>query len=116
MLWHGKFIINHSRPSERPFPMNHKLYVGNIAWQTTSEELSQAFGAYGTVKDVVIVEDKETKRSRGFAFVTMDSAESAQKAMEAMNDSKLSGRTIKVNEAKEKERKPFDRGLRNDRG
>ena len=84
--------------------MSKKLYVGNISFQTTSDDLVQAFGQYGSVTSAQIVTDRETGRSRGFAFVEM--ADGADEAIAAMNGALVGGRTLTVNEAKPRE----DRG------
>ncbi|MDB5310492.1 MAG: RNA-binding protein [Gemmataceae bacterium] len=84
--------------------MSKKLYVGNISFQTTSEDLTQAFGQYGTVTSAQIVTDRETGRSRGFAFVEM--ADGADEAIAAMNGALVGGRTLTVNEAKPREDRP----------
>jgi len=81
-----------------------KLYVGNIAFQTTEEELRQVFGQYGTVTSAQVVTDRETGRSRGFAFVEM--SDGADQAIAAMNGADLGGRTLTVNEAKPREDRP----------
>ncbi|MDI6732797.1 MAG: RNA-binding protein [Planctomycetota bacterium] len=75
---------------------NTKLYVGNLSYQTTEETLRGAFGAHGQVVSVTIIAGK------GFGFVEMDSAESAQKAKDALNNAELEGRNIKVDEARPK--------------
>src|SRR5262245_20106330 len=84
--------------------MSKKLYVGNISFQTTSEELVQAFSQYGTVLGAQIVSDRETGRSRGFAFVEMH--DGADEAIAALHGSQLGGRTLTVNEAKPREERP----------
>ena len=84
--------------------MSKKLYVGNISFQTTSEELTQAFGQYGAVTSAQVVTDRETGRSRGFAFVEM--ADGGYEAIAAMNGALLGGRTLTVNEAKPREDRP----------
>jgi RNA recognition motif-containing protein len=84
--------------------MSKKLYVGNISFQTTSEELTQAFGQYGAVTSAQVVTDRETGRSRGFAFVEM--ADGGDEAIAAMNGALLGGRTLTVNEAKPREDRP----------
>ena len=81
--------------------MGKKLYVGNISFQTTEDELRQIFGQYGTVTSAQIVTDRETGRSRGFAFVEM--ADGADEAIAAMNGAQMGGRSLTVNEAKPKE-------------
>src|SRR6187431_3008899 len=84
--------------------MPKKLYVGNISFQTTSDDLVQAFSQYGTVLGAQIVADRETGRSRGFAFVEMH--DGGDEAIAALNGAQLGGRTLTVNEAKPRE----DRG------
>jgi RNA recognition motif-containing protein len=84
--------------------MAKKLYVGNISFQTTSEELVQAFSQFGTVLGAQIVSDRETGRSRGFAFVEMH--DGADEAIAQMNGAQLGGRTLTVNEAKPREDRP----------
>ncbi len=81
-----------------------KLYVGNISFQTTSDDLVQAFSQYGTVLGAQIVSDRETGRSRGFAFVEMHTG--GDEAISAMNGAQLGGRTLTVNEAKPREERP----------
>lgn len=88
--------------------MAKKLYVGNISFQTTSDDLVQAFSQYGTVLGAQIVSDRETGRSRGFAFVEMH--DGADEAIAALNGAQLSGRTLTVNEAKPREDRPRSGG------
>lgn len=88
--------------------MPKKLYVGNISFQTTSDDLVQAFSQYGTVLGAQIVSDRETGRSRGFAFVEMH--DGADEAIAALNGAQLSGRTLTVNEAKPREERPRSGG------
>ena len=97
--------------------MNTKLYVGNLSFKASEDELNSLFSAHGTVTDIFIVKDKYTGRSKGFAFVTMDTIESAQSATEQLNDFEFLGRNIVVNEARPKEERPRrnDRGFSNDR-
>jgi RNA recognition motif-containing protein len=83
--------------------MSTKLYVGNLAFQTTSEELQQLFAGSGTVESASVVEDRMTGRSRGFAFVEMATKEEAAAAIEQLNGKELGGRALKVNEAKPRE-------------
>ncbi len=82
---------------------NSKLYVGNMSFKTSEDELRSAFGAYGTVADVYVAMDKMTGRPRGFAFVTMGTPEEAKMAAEKLNGADLGGRTLTVNEARPKE-------------
>ena len=83
--------------------MSKKLYVGNLAFQTTSQDLQQLFGQAGTVESASVVEDRETGRSRGFAFVEMSSNAEAAAAIDQFNGKEISGRALKVNEAKPRE-------------
>src|SRR5919205_2549277 len=83
--------------------MSNKLYVGNLAFQTTSEELQQLFAQAGTVESASVVEDRMTGRSRGFAFVEMSTKEEATAAIDQFNGKEVSGRALKVNEAKPRE-------------
>lgn len=83
--------------------MSTKLYVGNLAFQTTSEELQELFAQAGTVESASVVEDRMTGRSRGFAFVEMSTAEAAASAIEQFNGKEVGGRALKVNEAKPRE-------------
>ena len=78
-----------------------KLYVGNLPWSTTDSELSDMFGEFGTVDSASVITDRETGRSRGFAFVEMDN-DSGKRAMEELNGREIGGRALKVNEANEK--------------
>ena len=79
--------------------MSTKIYVGNLPWRTTDVQLTQLFAAHGDVLSVRIISDRDTGRSRGFAFVTMASAPAAQAAIAALHGSLLEGRTLVVNEA-----------------
>jgi RNA recognition motif-containing protein len=84
--------------------MNNRLYVGNLAFHTTEDALKRAFQACGEVVEAKLILDRETGRSRGFAFVVMQNAEEAQRAISQMNGADLDGRSLRVNEAEE--RKP----------
>jgi RNA recognition motif-containing protein len=75
-----------------------RLFVGNLPFSTTADELRQTFSAHGTVHDVSLVSDRETGRSRGFAFVDMD-AQGAQAAITALNSKEFNGRELRVDEA-----------------
>jgi RNA recognition motif-containing protein len=79
--------------------MNNRLYVGNLSFHTTEDVIQKAFSACGPVSEVKVVLDRETGRSRGFAFVTMGTGEAAQKAISDMNGALLDGRPLRVNEA-----------------
>ena len=97
--------------------MSTKLYVGNLAFQTTSQEIQELFAQAGTVQSASVVEDRETGRSRGFAFVEMSSQDEANSAIELLNGKEVSGRALKVNEAKPREnRGGGGRGFSNNRG
>jgi RNA recognition motif-containing protein len=78
-----------------------KLYVGNLPFETSRDEIRAAFEAYGTVYEVSLIEDRNTGRPRGFGFVEMDEA-GAKAAIEGLNDKDFGGRNIQVNEAREK--------------
>lgn len=80
-----------------------KLYVGNISFDTTSQDLEQIFGEVGTVESTNIIEDRDTGRSRGFAFVEMSSKEEGQNAISQLDGKEIDGRSLKVNEAKPRE-------------
>ena len=82
--------------------MNNKLFVGGLSWSTTQESLQTFFSQVGTVVEAKVIMDRATGRSRGFGFVTMSTAEEAQKAVEELNNKELDGRAIKVSEAIEK--------------
>jgi RNA recognition motif-containing protein len=79
------------------------IYVGNLPFQTTEQDLDQAFSAYGQVERVQIVKDRETGQARGFAFVEMPVDAEADRAMAALNGADLGGRTLTVNEARPRE-------------
>jgi RNA recognition motif-containing protein len=80
--------------------MATKLYVGNLSFRTTSEDLREAFSSAGTVESATVIEDRDTGRSRGFGFVEMATAEEAATAIEQFNGKDLGGRALTVNEAK----------------
>lgn len=88
-----------------------KLYVGNMSFKTSEEELRSAFEQYGSVTDVYVAMDKMTGRPRGFAFVTMGTAEEAREAAEKLNGVDLGGRALTVNEARPKEESGGGRGF-----
>jgi RNA recognition motif-containing protein len=80
-----------------------KIYVGNMSFSTTEDTLLAEFGAHGKVDEVAVITDRDTGRPRGFAFVTMPNDDEARNAMEALNGTELDGRTLNVNEARERE-------------
>jgi cold-inducible RNA-binding protein len=83
--------------------MSTKLFVGNLDFKVTENDLQDAFAAYGTVVEANLVTDRATGRPRGFAFVTMGSPEEAQKALDALNGKELGGRALNVNIARPRE-------------
>lgn len=83
--------------------MSNKLFVGNLSFNTTENDLQDAFSAYGTVTETNLMMDRATGRPRGFGFVTMATDEDAQKAIEAMNGKDLDGRALTVNVARPRE-------------
>ena len=83
--------------------MSTKLYVGNLSFNTSSQDLETMFAEAGTVQSASVVEDRETGRSRGFGFVEMSSKEEAQTAISSFDGKDLDGRNLKVNEAKPRE-------------
>jgi RNA recognition motif-containing protein len=84
--------------------MATNIYVGNLAYSTDSDELRELFAKYGKVTSAQVVADRDTGRSRGFAFVEMADDDEAQKAISEIDGSDLDGRTLKVNVAKERSR------------
>jgi cold-inducible RNA-binding protein len=98
--------------------MSMKLYVGNLAFQTTSEELQEMFAQAGTVESAAVVEDRDTGRSRGFGFVEMATKEEAAAAIDQFNGKEVNGRALKVNEAKPRENRGGggNRGFGGNRG
>ena len=79
------------------------IYVGNLAFRTTEDDLRQLFAEYGEVSSVKIISDRETGRSRGFGFVEMGNSEDADKAIQALNGYEMDGRQLNVNEARPRE-------------
>ena len=90
--------------------MNSKLFVGNLSFNTTENDLHDAFAAHGTVVEANLMVDKMSGRPRGFAFVTMGSPEEAQKAIDALNGKQLDGRALTVNIARPREERPSGGG------
>jgi RNA recognition motif-containing protein len=88
--------------------MSTKLFVGSLSWNTTSEELQNAFQACGDVVEAKVVTDRDTGRSRGFGFVTFRDADSATRAIEQLDGSTLDGRSIRVDRANDRPKR--DRG------
>jgi len=83
--------------------MSKKLYVGNLAFQTTSQDLQQLFAQAGTVESASVIEDRDTGQSKGFAFVEMSTEEEAAAAIQQFNGKEVAGRALKVNEARPRE-------------
>jgi len=83
--------------------MNNKLFVGNLSFNTTENDLEDAFAAHGTVAETNLMVDRATGRSRGFGFVTMSTDEEAQKAIDGLNGTDLDGRALTVNVARPRE-------------
>ena len=83
-----------------------KLYVGNLSFETTENELQDLFEQHGTVSEVSLMMDKMTGKSRGFAFITMNDGTQASAAMSALNGKDLNGRALNVNEARPREERP----------
>jgi hypothetical protein len=107
-MWPGQFCANHgaridadqhTRGAAFFFEVSLELYVGNLPWSTTEDALKALFAAHGNVDRAKIVTDRDTGRSRGFAFVTMNNDAEAQAAITALNGNKLEGRAITVRQA-----------------
>jgi RNA recognition motif-containing protein len=92
--------------------MSNKLFVGNLSFEVTENDLNDAFAAHGTVTEANLMTDRATNRSRGFGFVTMSTAEEAQKAIAALNGTELKGRPLTVNIARPREERPGGGGGR----
>jgi RNA recognition motif-containing protein len=98
-LWRGTII------SLEFFVLNKNIYVGNLSWGCTDQDLRNLFADFGEVASARVIEDRETGRSRGFGFVEMD-ANGATQAIEALNGTNFQGRDLRVNEAQPRERRP----------
>ena len=103
--------------------MSNKLFVGNLSFNTTENDLQEAFAAHGTVQEANLMMDRMSGRSRGFAFVTMSTPDEAQRAIQALHGAQIDGRALTVNVARPKEERPHgdrpgggggDRGPRRD--
>ena len=90
--------------------MSNKLFVGNLSFNTTENDLQDAFAAFGTVTETNLMMDRTTNRPRGFGFVTMSSADEAQKAIAGMNGKDVDGRALTVNVARPREERPAGGG------
>ena len=93
--------------------MSNKLYVGNLAFQTTTQDLQALFAQAGTVESASIIGDRDTGRSKGFAFVEMSTEEEAASAIQQFNGKEVAGRMLKVNEARPRENRSGGGGGRN---
>jgi RNA recognition motif-containing protein len=98
-----RFAASFHSQRGKVYLMSTKLYVGNLAFQTTSEDLQELFAQAGTGQSASVVEDRETGRSRGFAFVEMSTNAEAAAAIDQFNGKEIGGRALKVNEAKPRE-------------
>ena len=96
--------------------MSTKLYVGNLSFNTSNQDLQELFAGAGTVESTNIIEDRETGRSRGFGFVEMSSSEEAQNAISQFNGKEIDGRSLNVNEAKPREDRGGNGGRSNNGG
>ena len=90
--------------------MSNKLFVGNLSFNTTENDLQDAFAAHGTVTETNLMMDRMSGRPRGFGFITMSTAEEAQKAIAALNGAQLDGRALTVNVARPREERPAGGG------
>ena len=95
--------------------MSKKLFVGGLSWGTTDQGLRSAFEQYGEVTDAKVITDRESGRSRGFGFVTMSQDSEASEAMSNLDGQELDGRTVKVNEAQERQNRNGGGGNRGGR-
>ena len=82
--------------------MTSRIYVGNLSYNTSSDDLTQRFSEHGTVQSANVITDRDTGQSKGFGFVEMSSAAEAQAAIDALDGTELDGRSLRVNEAKPK--------------
>ena len=89
------------------------IYVGNLSYQASEDDLREAFGAHGTVTSVSIIMDRATGQSRGFGFVEMASKAEGEAAIESLNGKELRGRALRINEARPREERPPRREFRN---
>lgn len=90
--------------------MSNKIYVGNLSFNATEESLKAEFENFGTVESCKIITDRETGRSKGFAFVEMSSSDEASDAISNLDNKEFEGRNMRVNEAKPQEKRPSNRG------
>jgi len=90
--------------------MSTRLFVGNLSFNATQEQLQDLFGAHGTVEQIEVIKDKFSGRPRGFGFVTMETKEGAEAAIKALHGQELDGRALTVNEARPREDRPPRQG------
>jgi len=83
-----------------------QIYIGNMNYRTTEEDVNTLFSQYGEVESVKLISDRETGRAKGFGFVTMTDDTAAKEAIEALNEKEYEGRTLRINEAKPREERP----------
>ncbi|MCD4757513.1 MAG: RNA-binding protein [Arcobacteraceae bacterium] len=83
-----------------------QIYVGNMNYRTTEEDINKLFSQYGEVESVKLISDRETGRAKGFGFVTMNDDSAAKEAIEALNEKEFEGRSLRINEAKPREERP----------
>ena len=105
-----------TRYASRTLYMSNKLFVGNLSFDTTENDLNDLFAAHGTVTEANLMMDRDSGRPRGFGFVTMSSAEEAQKAIAALNGKDVGGRALTVNVAKPREERAPGGGGRGGQG
>ena len=96
--------------------MSNKLFVGNLSFDTTENDLQDAFAAHGTVVEANLMMDRMTGKPRGFGFITMSTPEEAQKAIDSLNGTELDGRALTVNIARPREERPGGGGGRREFG
>ena len=87
-----------------------RIYVGNLSYESTEDDLQEAFSAHGQVESVTIIRDRDTGRSKGFAFVEMPSSDEAQASINEMNGKEVQGRALTVNEARPRQERGFGGG------
>ena len=100
----GADLLEVAVPGDEKRVMSKKLFVGSLSWNTDDNGLQEAFAPFGEISEAKVITDRDSGRSRGFGFVTFEDGEAADKAIAAMNDTDLDGRTIRVNEAQDKRR------------
>ena len=93
----------------------NKIYVGNLAYGATEQDLREALAAYGTITEAKVITDRETGRSKGFGFVTFEQSTSANSAVEGMNEQPIAGRPVRVSIAEDRPRRPREAGYSSDR-